>query len=69
MEIYKLDFDYDSESDVLTIEGVRYSAQLFRDFSPQGFVTGTLFCFTRHGDGTFYIEKQRRKSREGSHQE
>lgn len=59
---------YDDFNDVLTIEGVRYSGELFRALSQKGFETGQRFMYVRYPDGTFSIEKvKHRQDNRGRH--
>lgn len=53
----QLNFSYDLEKDVLEIEGVKYSGELFRQLSPKGMRTGTLFEFVRRDGGDITINR------------
>ncbi len=54
----KLSFEYDEEQDILTIEGIRYTGDLFREWSDGGMEVGQLFQITaRPGDGTLGIQR------------
>jgi hypothetical protein len=53
----KLNFSYDTERDVLTIEGQQYSGELFRAWAEGGLPTDQLFRFIRKEDGSFMIGK------------
>lgn len=63
-----LKIDYDHAQDVITIEGVKYSADLFRQlggilpagavFQFNGLVNGTV-CLTRIPPGTVFVNDQR----------
>lgn len=54
----ELEIEYDNLEDVVIIEGVRYSGELFRSLSERGgFETNVRFFFVRHEDGTFNICK------------
>lgn len=45
-----LDFTYDKDRDVITIEGQEYSGEIFRQFGQRGLATGSLFSFERTGN-------------------
>lgn len=50
-----LDFLYDKDADVLTVNGQAYSGQLFRAFAKGGMPSGSLFEFFRHPNGMFSV--------------
>ena len=52
-----LNFDYDELTDILTIEGVRYSGQIFRSFGV--FPRGELFMFLDRRDGVVEVRRVR----------
>lgn len=56
--------NYDELNDVLTIEGVRYDAELFRSLGIGGMANGQRFSILRHPDGTFNIMKEKKKRQE-----
>lgn len=56
--------NYDELNDVLTIEGIRYDAELFRSLGIGGMATGQRFSIYRHADGTFNILKETRRRQE-----
>ena len=47
----KLQYEYDENLDIMTIEGVRYSGEFFRAFSPGGMARGTFFELERLSGG------------------
>lgn len=52
----KLQFDYDESSDVMTIEGIKYSGELFRQWgSFNGIPSGTKFQIIRDADTCFSL--------------
>ncbi len=59
-----LSFAYDPEHDILTVEGVRYSGALFREWSKHGMEVGQLFMLqARSEDGQmFTIQRIREPS-------
>lgn len=53
----KLKYSYDHELDVLTVEGVRYSGDLFRMWSDGGLAVGKLFrIVARSTDGGITLQ-------------
>lgn len=53
-----LNFAYDADRDVLTVEGVAYSGDLFRAWAAYGLVVNTPFVITRRrDDGAVTIER------------
>lgn len=53
----QLNYTYDDRTDVLTIEGTRYSGELFREWSRNGMPTGSLFELTRSAEGSFSVKR------------
>lgn len=53
-----LRFDYNLVEDVMVIEGIRYSGDLFREFSENGMPTNTLFKIEkREKDGVLIVRR------------
>jgi hypothetical protein len=55
----KLEFSYEETIDCLTIEGVRYSGHLFRNF--RTFPRGQLFMFIDNKDGVVTVRNVRKE--------
>ncbi len=56
-----LEFEYHSSSDVLTIEGVRYTGDFFRSLSEGGLPIGTVFTIeSRDEDGAIILRRLQR---------
>ena len=57
---YHLEFSYDSTSDVLTVEGVKWSGELFRAMAGTsktlGLALNTPFKIVRRDDEHLYID-------------
>lgn len=47
---YRLNFEYDEVTDILTIEGVEYDGELFRAFANAGPDYGSVFRFKKVGE-------------------
>ena len=52
-----LNFSYGSDSDILTIEGMRYSGDLFRAFAHGGLRLNTPFEIIKRKDGVVMISE------------
>lgn len=52
----RLSFDYDPATDVLTVEGIRYTGQLFRDFA-RDMPLQTPCQIAHRGDGTVVLQR------------
>ena len=52
-----LQFSYDPDTDLLTIEGVKYAGQIFRDWSNAAPAFGHAFQFRRRVDGPVELRK------------
>lgn len=53
---HPLEFNYDEEADVLTVEGIRYSGNFFRFFAVAGPSDDVFRVVERH-DGVVVIQK------------
>ncbi len=53
----KLQFEYDETKDVLTIEGIQYSGELFRDWSANGMPVGQVFSIEKRSEEWFAIRR------------
>ena len=53
----KLNFEYDEQSDVITIEGQKYAGNFFRAMDPLGLACGELFCILKRRDGVHSIRR------------
>lgn len=52
-----LKFEYDGDRDRLTVEGIAYSGEIFRQWSKRGMPTGALFEFVRSDSGGFSLRQ------------
>lgn len=52
-----LKFSYDEQADVLMIEGMRYSGQLFRAFAEGGLELGSVFQVESRDGGVLCIKR------------
>lgn len=57
-----LNYSYDRDSDIITIEGIRYSGDFFRSWAPSGLPEGRLFQIGRRADHAFEIIDRGRDS-------
>ncbi len=55
----KLQFEYDEEKDVMTIEGMKYSGDFFRIFLSEGLDIGESFVLAKQEDGIITFERKR----------
>lgn len=53
-----LRFDYDAFTDILTIEGVKYSGELFRALGVDGLATDCWFRIVSREDGILSIARE-----------
>jgi hypothetical protein len=54
-----LKIDYDFETDVVTIEGIRYAGGLFRGLGIGGLEPGTALRIVNRDDGVLTVEQLR----------
>lgn len=52
-----LDFHYDEQRDILTVEGINYSGEMFREFGIHGLELGTAFQLIERHDGAIILER------------
>lgn len=52
-----LTFSYDEAQDILTIEGIRYSGNFFRELSSEGLPLGMSFKIVERGDGVVVVQR------------
>ncbi len=55
--MHDLSIAYDARNDIVTIEGVKYSGVLFREFSASGLPVGVPFEITKRVDGVVTIRR------------
>ncbi len=60
----KLNFYYDDRKDLMTIEGINYSGDLFRAWGEGGMELGTLFRITDRKDGVISVERVEENKKE-----
>lgn len=63
MSLDPLALDYDASSDILTIEGIRYSGIVFREFG-RWLPPGAVLRFVKREDGAVTIERLSEPERE-----
>jgi hypothetical protein len=54
---HPIQVEYDATIDTLTIEGTKFSGDLFRAFGKEGMRVGTVFTITEHGCAGFTIRR------------
>lgn len=57
----ELHFSYDKESDIITIEGVRYAGEFFRGLSEHGINLNVPFVITERSDSVVAISLHRER--------
>ena len=55
--IYTLDFEYDGRIDLVTIEGIKYSGELFRAFAVGGLAVGEHLKIIEREDGVITLQR------------
>lgn len=59
----ELSFSYDANKDLVTVEGMKYSGDFFRNYARENYLpTGILFTITKRGDGVVWIKQFPRSS-------